>query len=157
MTIAPWNPDARRARIKAVKAMTGPKGLALDDDSYRAMLGGLFPGKRSLTEMSVPQLDTVLDHLKRLTASAATASPADEWRFVFRLPLDRQAHARKLYRLAQRLGPLLNPPTALAPKAYIEGIAARMAGAATRLEFCDAARLHQIVQAAEVFAKRHGV
>ena len=37
--IDPWNPDARKARIKAIKAATGPRGTApMDDGTYRAMI-----------------------------------------------------------------------------------------------------------------------
>ncbi|GLT21168.1 hypothetical protein GCM10007933_06200 [Zoogloea oryzae] len=44
------NPDARRASIKAIKTMVGPKGLALDEDTYRAMIGNVVAGKRSLKD-----------------------------------------------------------------------------------------------------------
>lgn len=153
--IPDWNEDARKARIKAIKAATGPRGTApMDDDTYRAMIGTVCPGKRSATELTVPQLDKVLNHIKRLSVPA---SPADEWRFTFSLAADRQAHARKIYRLAQRCGVLMEPPRPIATKAWVEGIASRMAGAETVLEFCDAERLRQVVQALEVFCKRRGV
>ncbi len=105
-TIPAWNQDARKARIKAIKTMVGPKGLALDDDSYRAMIGGVVAGKRSLTELTVQQLDKVLTHVKRQAGQPAKPERggADEWRFVFRCLPDRQAHLRKIYRLAERCG-----------------------------------------------------
>ena len=153
--IDPWNPDARKARIKAIKAATGPRGTApMDDGTYRAMIGAVCPGKRSATELNVAQLDKVLGHIKRLSAPA---NPADEWRFVFGLVPDRQAHARKIFRLAERVGQTLTPPVPVAPKHYIEGLAAQMLQCETALEFCDAALLHKIVQALEIHCKRHGV
>ncbi len=161
MAIPAWNQDARRARIKAIKAMTGRKGLALDDATYRAMLGNVVPGKASAADMSVPQLDAVIVHLKRLTDPAAPAVPkkgdADEWRFVFKCLPDRQAHLRKIYRLAERCGKLLAPPVPVASKGWVEGTAAQMVGCTTALEFCDPDLLHKIVQAFEIHCKRHGV
>lgn len=152
--IDPWNPDARKARIKAIKAATGPRGTEpMDDDAYRAMIGTVCPGKRSATELSVAQLDKVLAHIKRL----ASGHPADEWRFVFGLVPARQAHARKIFRLAERVGQTLTPPAPVAPKRYIEGLAAQMIQCETALEFCDASLLHKIVQALEIHCRRHGV
>lgn len=159
--IDPWNPDARKARIKAIKAATGPRGTApMDDGTYRAMIGAVCPGKRSATELNVAQLDKVLAHIKRLSSpanSANAANPADAWRFVFGLVPDRQAHARKIFRLAERVGQTLTPPVPVAPKRYIEGLAAQMLQCETALEFCGPELLHKIVQALEIHCKRHGV
>lgn len=153
--IPAWNEDARKARIKAIKSATGPRGMApMDDDTYRAMIGTVCPGKRSATELTVAQLDKVLNHIKRLSAPS---KPANEWRFVFRCPPDRQAHLRKIYRLAERCGKLLTPPAPVAPKAWVEGAAKQMVGCTTALEFCDAEILHKLVQALEIHCKRHGV
>lgn len=153
--IPAWNEDARKARIKAIKTITGRKGLAMDDDTYRAMISGQVPGKRSATELTVAQLDKVLDHLKRL--QAGQTAPANEWRFVFKLVSDRQVHARRIYRLAERCGPLMQPPARVASKAYVEGIASQMLQCETVLEFCGPELLHKIVQALEKHCKRHGV
>lgn len=159
MAIPAWNPDARKARIKIIKTLVGPKGLALDDGTYRTMLANLV-GKSSLTDCSVVQLDKVLAHVKR-QAGQPVAVPkkgdADEWRFVFGLVPDRQPHARKIYRLAERCGPLMKPPRPVATKAYMEGIAKQMLQCETALEFCDPDLLHKIVQALEIHCKRHGV
>lgn len=157
MTIPAWNEDARKARIKAIKAITGKRGaVPMDDATYRAMIGGQVPGKRSATELSVPQLDKVLDHLKRLQHRAATDN-AQEWRFVFALIPARQVHARKIYRLAERCGRLMTPPRRVATKAYVEGIARQMLQCDTVLEFAGEDLLHKIVQALEIHCKRHGV
>lgn len=154
--IPAWNEDARKARIRAIKAATGRKGLAMDDDTYRAMIANLVPGKRSATECSVPQLDKILDHLKRLQSKPQAGNP-EEWRFVFRLATDRQPAARRIYRLAERIGPLMVPPAPVASKAYVEGIARQMLQCETVLEFCGPELLHKIVQALEVFCRRQGV
>ena len=153
--IPAWNEDARRARIKAIKSATGPRGTApMDDDTYRAMIGTVCPGKRSATELTVAQLDKVLNHIKRLSVPS---KPANEWRFVFGLVPDRQPHARKIYRLAERCGPLMKPPRRVATKAYMEGIAKQMLQCETAFEFCGPDLLHKIVQALEIHCKRHGV
>lgn len=153
--IPAWNEDARKARIKAIKAATGPRGSApMDDDTYRKMLGTVCPGKRSAKDLTVAQLDKVLNHIKRLSAPA---DPADEWRFTFTLAADRQAHARKIYRLAQRCGALMDPPRPIATKAWVEGTARQMLQCDTVLEFCGPDLLHKIVQALEIHCKRHGV
>lgn len=157
-TIPAWNPDARKARIKIIKTLVGPKGLALDDGTYRAMLANLV-GKSSLTDCCAVQLDKVLAHVKRQAGQPAKPErgSADEWRFVFGLVPDRQPHARKIYRLAERCGPLMKPPHPVATKAYMEGIAKQMLQCETALEFCGAELLHKIVQALEIHCKRHGV
>ena len=156
--IDPWNPDARKARIAAIKAITGRKGLNLDDDTYRAMIGSVVAGKRSLADLTVGQLDRVRAHAQKLLDQVKQpANPADEWRFVFGLVPARQAHARKIFRLAERVGQTLTPPVPVAPKRYIEGLAAQMIQCETALEFCGPELLHKIVQALEIHCRRHGV
>ena len=160
MSVAPWNQDARRARIKAIKAITGKKGLKLDDDAYRAMIGAAVPGKRSAADCSVVQLDAIITHCKRLLgapAVPAAPTPRDSWKFVFKCLPERQLYLRKIYRLAERAGATLEPPAPIASKAYIEGIARQMIQCDTALEFCGPELLHKIVQALEVYCRRHGV
>lgn len=110
-------------------------------------------GKVSLTDMSLPELDDVLNHLHKLRNGK---NPDDEWRFVFRLTPDRQRYAKKIYRLAEKIGTLQSPRVAIMSKAYVEGVASQMRGCDQPLEFCDCEQLHKIVQALEVFVKRHG-
>ena len=159
MNIDPWNPDARRARIKAIKAIAGKKGLALDDDAYRAMIGAVVPGKRSAGDCNVQQLEAVLEHLKRLQAGAPAqrVNPRDSWEFVFRCTPERQLYLRRIYRLAERVGGTLAPPAPIASKAYVEGVARQMIQCDTALEFCGPELLHKIVQALEVYCRRHEV
>ena len=138
---------------RTVHAICGKNGLNLSDDERREIQLSVT-GVGSLADMSLAQLDDVVQHLRRLQQRGAGAE--HEWRFVFRLAPDRQPHAQKIFRIAERLGKLQKSPVPVMSKAYIEGIASQMAGAETRLEFCDAERLHKIVQALEVYVKRHG-
>ena len=101
--------------------------------------------------MDFSQVSAVLDHL-----NGREQADSNEWAFTFKLAMERRPHAKKIYRLAQRVGAIMEPPVPIAGKEYIEAIATRMRGCQTRLEFCDVEQLHQIVQALEVFLKRHG-
>lgn len=137
----------KAARIRAVHAVCRARGI--DNDARRDLQLRLV-GKASLSAMSFIEVSQVLDHLN------GKSSESGEWSFTFRMAADRRAHAKKIYRLAERVGALMDPPQPVASRDYIEGIASRMRGCQTRLEFCDADQLHQIVQALEVYLKRHG-
>lgn len=127
------------------------KDLGMDDDTYRAMLMGVA-GVDSSSKLDYAGMTKVLKHLRASGFKAANAASKNEWAFVFKLTPDRQAYAKKIYRLAQKLGTADQPKS----KAYIEGIAAQMAGATKPLEFCDEEDLHKIIQALEVYLKRQG-
>lgn len=137
----------KQSRIRAVHAACRAQGI---DDDTRKAIQLQVTGKASLKDMSALDLSDLLNHLNR------RAKAGNEWSFTFRLTPDRRAFAKKIYRLAERLGALQTPPVAVASKAYVEGIASQMRGCDTRLEFCDADQLHKIVQALEVHLKRHG-
>lgn len=137
----------KAARIKAIHAAC--RKLGIDTDTRRDLQMEIT-GKASLSDMSISEVSRVLDALNR------RASGESEWRFVFRLAADRQPYGRKIYRLAERVGALMQPPVPVASKAYIEGIARQMRGCEQPLEFCDAEQLLKIVQALEVHLKRHG-
>lgn len=137
----------KQSRIRAVHAACRAQGI---DDDTRKAIQLQVTGKASLKDMSALDLSDLLNHLNR------RAQAGNEWSFTFRLSPDRRAYAKKIYRLAERLGALQTPPVAVASKAYVEGIASQMRGCATRLEFCDAEQLHKIVQALEIYLKRHG-
>lgn len=139
----------KAARIRAIHAACRAKGL--DDDARRDLQLALT-GKASLSDMSFSEVSCVLDHLNKGAAPAA----GDEWRFVFRLLPERRAHAKKIFRLAERVGALQQPPVPIASKAYVEGITRQMRGTDQPLEFCNVDQLHLVVQALEVFLKRHG-
>lgn len=142
------NDPRRTARIKAIHAAC--RSAELDDDARRAIQLEVT-GKTSLADMTLTELGQVLDRLNK------RGSGDNEWGFVFRLVPERQIHAKKIYRLAQRAGALLEPPVPVASKAYIEGITLQMRGTAQPLEFCDPEQLHKAVQSLEIFVKRHGV
>lgn len=140
----------KQSRIKAINAACGKLKIGREE---RHTLQREITGKASLTEMTLPELNDVLSHLNRI---AKGAQPGDEWKFVFRMSVERQSYGRKIYRLAERLGALQQPPLPVASKVYIEGIARQMRGCEQPLEFCDCEQLHRIVQALEVYLKRHG-
>ncbi len=136
----------KQARIRAVHAACRAQGI---DDATRHELQVQLTGHASLNDMSVYDLDSVLSHLNRNGSIRPNA-----WGFVFRLPADRRDLAKKIYRLAEKVGALQTPPVGVMSKRYIEGIAKRMLGADTVLEFCDAATLRKIVQALEIHVRR---
>lgn len=138
----------KQSRIKAINAVCGKLGIGRDE---RHTLQLQITGKKSLTEMALPELDDMLSHLNRVVSGKA-----NEWSFVFRLTPDRQRYAKKIYRLAEKIGASKSPPVGVMSKAYIEGIARQMRGCDQPLEFCDAPQLHTIIQALEIFINRHG-
>lgn len=143
--------DALRkaSRIKAVHAACRAQGI---DDDTRHALQVQITGKASLKDMTAFDLDSVLNHLNRNGAAKPNA-----WGFVFKLPAERRELCKKIFRLAERVGAAQTPPVGAMSKRYIEGIAERMLGADTVLEFCDAATLLKIVQALEIHCKRNGI
>lgn len=66
------------ARKRAILAACGSKGLDIDDDERHALQVAVV-GKTSLTAMTLPELDRLLDHLNSLTGGGAhqTGKPAD--------------------------------------------------------------------------------
>lgn len=123
----------------------------MDDDTYRAMLMGVA-GVDSASKLDYNGMTRVLKHLRSSGFTVNTVGK-NEWAFVFGMPQGRQVYAKKIYRLAQKLGENGQPKS----KAYIEGIASQMAGATKPLQFCDEDDLRKIVQALEVHIKRRGV
>jgi len=140
----------KAARIRAVHAACRAQGI---DDDTRKAIQLQTTGKASLKDMSALDLNDVLNHLNK----RASGKAGNEWAFVFRLPGERQGLARKIFRLAERMGAAQKPPIGPMSKRYIEGIAEHMVGCDTVLEFCDATLLHKVVQALEMYCKRHGI
>lgn len=138
----------KQSRIRAINAACGKLRIGKEE---RHALQLQVTGKQSLTEMSLPELNDVLSHLNRIASGKA-----NEWSFVFKLALERQSYAKKIFRLAERIGALQTLPVPVMSKVYIEGVAQQMMRADTVLEFCDCAQLLKIVQALEVFLKRNG-
>jgi phage gp16-like protein len=139
----------KQSRIKAVHAACRAQGI--DEDTRRAIQIQVT-GKASLKDMSALDLTDLLNHLNRRKGD----KDGNEWRFTFKLAADRRTYCTKIYRLAQRIGALQSPPVPVMSKAYIEGVAAQMRGCDQPLEFCDTEQLHKIVQALEIYLKRHG-
>lgn len=143
-----------------VLAICGKKGLNLTTDQRREIQLDVI-GEASLSDMSVPQLEDLIAHLRRLQRAGdqvAQATPAgdDDWRFVFRMASERQRYGKKIFRLAQRAGKLLTPPVPVAPKHWVEGITAQMRGTTQPLEFCDCPQLLKVIQALDIYLQRHG-
>ncbi len=142
------NAIKKNGRIRAINAACGKLKIGKEE---RHALQLQITGKQSLTDMTLPELDDVLSHLNRIASGKK-----NEWSFVFRLSLERQSYGKKIYRLAEKIGAMQKPPVGPMSKAYIEGITSQMRGCDQPLEFCDAEQLHKIVQALEVYVKRHG-
>ncbi|WP_281983150.1 phage protein GemA/Gp16 family protein [Azonexus hydrophilus] len=150
-----------RANLQKIAlAICGRKGLGLTADQRHEIQMDVT-GKASMSDMTLSELDDLVAHLRRLQqintapGAAATAGNTSEWRFVFRLAQERQIYAQKIYRLAQRIGKLQDPPVPVMSKAYIEGVTKQMRGTDQPLEFCDCVQLLRVIQALEVFVKRH--
>lgn len=138
-----------QSRIRAVHAACRAQGI---DEETRKVIQLQVTGKASLKDMSALDLSDLLNHLNK----RASGKAVNEWSFVFKLAPDRRAYGKKIYRLAERIGALQSPPVPVMSKAYIEGISSRMTGTDHPLQFCDCEQLHKIVQALEVYVKRHG-
>jgi len=68
------NPSSRQGLIRLVHV--AKRDLALDDETYRAMLVAVT-GEASSADLSVPQLQRVLDHMKRSGFTVRHKSPKD--------------------------------------------------------------------------------
>lgn len=144
-------PSQLLAKTKAgIRAECAKQGI---DDHARKALMMRLAGVASSTALNLKGALAIMDHLRKTGGATASKTP-NEWAFVFRQAADRQTYLKKIYKQAQKLGALQTPPVEVMPKAYMEGIAARMAGATQPLEFCSPERLHKIVQALEVHLKR---
>lgn len=111
----------RTAEIARIKIGCGPKGLALDDDTYRALLERLT-GKRSAALLNWQERKRVIDHLNGV--SPATRRPSNnEWAFIDTAQADCQPLLKKILMLTR---------SAKIPRGqqvrYAEGIARQMAG-----------------------------
>ena len=93
----------------------------------------------------------------------ADKKPANEWAFVFSLPVETQALAKKIYRCAQKIGALQEPKVRIMPKAWVEGIIAQSKGyklngqvckVVAPLETCGPVHMHVLIQILESWAKK---
>lgn len=153
--------DRIALRRRAIFAECRTAGL--DDDSRRWLVESLT-GCKSLADCTLTQLGTVLDHLKKRNGTATRKAVAENpWGFVFRAAPARQPHLKKIYRLAERVGAIMQPPVPVAPPHYVEGIVTQARGlrpsapnARVSLALCDVSQLHLIVQILETYLRRHG-
>ena len=133
------------------------KAQGLDDDTRRDLIEHFAgPGKRSGRDM-MPEQANALNHLRQ-----KAFKPGAEWRFVFNLTPDKMALGKKIYRCAEKLGALQQPPIPVMSKAYVEGAAKQALGlnhpdfagvTVKKLEHCTVAQLHLVVQILESWAK----
>ncbi|HRQ57637.1 MAG TPA: DUF1018 domain-containing protein [Azoarcus taiwanensis] len=140
----------RNQRMRAVFAECRAAGL---DESARHELVRNLTGRESLKDCTMGELAEVVEHLRRKSGRTG-ARPDNPWAFVFAATADRRPMLQKCYRLAQRLGKLQDPPVPVVPPHYVEGIAARMLGAETRLQFCDPDTLWKVIAALNTHLRR---
>lgn len=148
--------DPRRAAI--VKVQIARKELALDEETYRALLERVT-GRRSAADCTVAQLGRVLDELKakgwkpsfsargqkappfRPDAGQARARPADS-------PVARKARA--LWISLHQLGEVRDPS-----ERSLEAFAARQLGV-DRLRWADQSQGYRLIEALKAMAERAG-
>lgn len=137
----------RKEGVRAIK--TAQRQLGLDDDTYRSMLEALTrpapgqPGKRSATELSLPEQARVLDHMRRAGAANPRRAGRDSGK---RRPTPSAGRAElmaKVHSLLDELGRATGQPHNLA---YADAICRRN-GWADAVDFCAAPTLHQLVGA----------
>lgn len=134
----------RRARIAKIKI--AQKALDFDDGDYRALLNRVT-GRASCTDMTLQQLDKVLDEFKRLgwepvkLANPAKPRPADH-------PGARKARA--LWISLSLLGVIRQPS-----EAALEAFARRQLGC-DRLQWADQSQVYKLIEALKRIATRHG-
>ena len=117
------------------------KELALDDDSYRAVLKGMT-GKTSAKDLTETEALNLLAYFKRIGWKPKTAKVGKRPN----PPLDKAALIGKIEaQLAE----------AQRPWAYADGMAKRMF-AVEKLDWCDTFQLAKIVAALSYDAKRNG-
>ncbi len=99
-------PD-RRARI--AKVHVAKKQLAMEDDSYRALLVRMT-GKRSSAECSDAQLDAILGEFKRLGFTGEKP----------KTPRSDKAYVRMIYGIWKDLKPFLNDHSVRALQSFVK-------------------------------------
>lgn len=153
--------SAQRIALRRRAIFGECRTAGLDNDARRWLVESLT-GCKSLTDCTLTQLDAVLDHLKKRNGSARAQRPRP-WGFVFRATPERQPLLKKVYRLAERVGAMMQPPVPVAPPHYVEGILAQSRGlrphannVGVSIALCDPDQLRLVVQILEVYLKRHG-
>jgi len=127
----------RNARIVAIKA--AQRQLGMDDATYRAMLVSQT-GKSSATALTLPEMASVLDYLRRC---GAEHPDRDGGRKRLAPAPDRVALMGKVHALLSELERCTGQPHTLA---YADAICQRN-GWCDRVDFASPALLHRLVSA----------
>lgn len=146
----------RNAEIARIKIGCGPKGLALDDDTYRALLERLT-GKRSAADLTWQERKRVIDHLNGVAPKTARrGSATNEWAFIDSANPDCQPLLKKILMQTRSAGIARGQQVR-----YAEGIARQMAGVNASagpvdkpLRMCDHGELWRLVAALDTHIKR---
>ena len=135
----PMNPEHRRAMIAKIKI--AQKALAMNDDSYRALLTRVT-GKGSAAALEKREMEAVLREMQRLGWK-----PVNPQGTRPRVASEKDRTLAKIGAILKELNLSWN---------YAHGMAKAMF-ARERVEWLDAAELHKLMQALAVYRRRQRV
>lgn len=135
----PMNPEHRRAMIAKIKI--AQKALAMNDDSYRALLTRVT-GKGSAAALEKREMEAVLREMQRLGWK-----PVNPQGTRPRVASEKDRTIAKIGAILQELNLSWN---------YAHGMAKAMF-ARERVEWLDAVELHKLMQALAVYQRRQRV
>ena len=135
----PMNPEHRRAMIAKIKI--AQKALAMNDDSYRALLTRVT-GKGSAAALEKREMEAVLREMQRLGWK-----PVNPQGVRPRVANEKDRTLAKIGAILKELNLSWN---------YAHGMAKAMF-ARERVEWLDAAELHKLMQALAVYQRRQRV
>ena len=135
----PMNPEHRRAMIAKIKI--AQKALAMNDDSYRALLTRVT-GKDSAAALEKREMEAVLREMQRLGWK-----PVNPQGTRPRVASDKDRTIAKIGAILKELNLSWN---------YAHGMAKAMF-ARERVEWLDAVELHKLMQALAVYQRRQRV
>lgn len=129
-------PEYRRAMIAKIKI--AQKALAMDDDTYRALLTRVT-GKNSAAELDKRGLEAVIREMRRLGWQAGNPQGTPP-----RFASEKSRTVAKIGAMLKELGLGWN---------YAHGMAKSMFGRA-RVEWLNSEELHKLMQALAVYQRR---
>lgn len=135
----PMNPEHRRAMIAKIKI--AQKALAMNDDSYRALLTRVT-GKGSAAALEKREMEAVLREMQRLGWK-----PVNPQGTRPRVASEKDRTLAKIGAILKELNLSWN---------YAHGMAKAMF-ARERVEWLDAVELHKLMQALAVYQRRQRV
>lgn len=135
----PMNPEHRRAMIAKIKI--AQKALAMNDDSYRALLTRVT-GKGSAAALEKREMEAVLREMQRFGWK-----PVNPQGTRPRVASEKDRTLAKIGAILKELNLSWN---------YAHGMAKAMF-ARERVEWLDAAELHKLMQALAVYQRRQRV